>query len=686
MRRLPTVFSFALGVVAFVLLSAHSGIVEGYDLRTHNHIVADAVEYMLSAEPTVRYVDGATGKSDYDLLRAVLAPDARDTFTIHSTIRASAHDLGLASAETDLLDDVYLSSCFLRYCWYEVSVADTYFTVFSHFLNVAGSGAAMWPIGGYYYGEVDKTHNCSANENYEDRLGNYLVNHLDARLDVVKSEAVRKYKEPRNPEIKDEEYYKTFDQVIKYIHFWPVTNLANYYYKEFLNRDRNPTANDGQPWSLKPLGYVLHAVADVTVPFHVVGLSGCGHREYEASVERWYVEERRLYDHNLVKNYLASNAVTNHKLVLDTMLIDLARTAVGGNVNVTRIVRDEVTAKKLVNLAIASTVVVIRKSFTDWLNDKTRTRKDYPPVRTAITATPEVKYYASWSDVPEEKAFVTVSNEGKAPLVRERLSNDLAAIKEVVNDLGEGRVSQASFNSRYEIAIDDAAQLISAYPSIQWATKPETRPQEYASMSPVLKSLPQFRLPTLHEIQADKMWESYLEQSGRFYEQFKIYEMGKRQVRLKAILAKNPDDVKAVGFINEQLKASQNAVGVSVARLMDLDIETKLVLFKDVWFEKGKSKLTEEEKAKLFAIAKSLKQSKVNAVLVEGYADEGESSQFNFALGEKRARTVKGYLTKLGVPAEMLQVKSYGKERLTCTDISELCQQLNSRVHLSVQK
>ena len=50
-------------------------------------------------------------------------------------------------------------------------------------------------------------------------------------------------------------------------------------------------------------------------------------------------------------------------------------------------------------------------------------------------------------------------------------------------------------------------------------------------------------------------------------------------------------------------------------------------------------------------------------VTVEGHADERGTREYNLALGERRANSVKSYLTALGVDSSRISTVSYGKER-----------------------
>jgi peptidoglycan-associated lipoprotein len=67
---------------------------------------------------------------------------------------------------------------------------------------------------------------------------------------------------------------------------------------------------------------------------------------------------------------------------------------------------------------------------------------------------------------------------------------------------------------------------------------------------------------------------------------------------------------------------------------------------------------------------------------VEGHADERGSSEYNLALGDRRAQQVKEFLVQLGIPGERIATLSQGEERPACTEQSEDCWQKNRRAHV----
>ena len=70
---------------------------------------------------------------------------------------------------------------------------------------------------------------------------------------------------------------------------------------------------------------------------------------------------------------------------------------------------------------------------------------------------------------------------------------------------------------------------------------------------------------------------------------------------------------------------------------------------------------------------------------VAGYCDERGTVEYNLALGQKRARSVREYYIRLGVPGADLATISYGKESPTCSESTEDCWSQNRRAETSVR-
>ena len=66
-------------------------------------------------------------------------------------------------------------------------------------------------------------------------------------------------------------------------------------------------------------------------------------------------------------------------------------------------------------------------------------------------------------------------------------------------------------------------------------------------------------------------------------------------------------------------------------------------------------------------------------ITVEGHCDERGSSEYNLALGERRANAVKRYLVDLGVPSSRLRSVSYGEDRPAVNGHDESAWRYNRR-------
>jgi peptidoglycan-associated lipoprotein len=101
-----------------------------------------------------------------------------------------------------------------------------------------------------------------------------------------------------------------------------------------------------------------------------------------------------------------------------------------------------------------------------------------------------------------------------------------------------------------------------------------------------------------------------------------------------------------------------------------------------VFFSYDSATLGDAERDKLQANAKCILQKDLK-ILLEGHCDERGTSEYNIALGERRAQNVYKFLVSLGVESGSLQKISYGEERTRryCgEDGRESCHESNRRV------
>jgi peptidoglycan-associated lipoprotein len=82
-----------------------------------------------------------------------------------------------------------------------------------------------------------------------------------------------------------------------------------------------------------------------------------------------------------------------------------------------------------------------------------------------------------------------------------------------------------------------------------------------------------------------------------------------------------------------------------------------------VFFGFDSYSLTNEGRKALKQDAQWLSENAAATIQVEGHCDERGTTEYNLALGERRANAAKDYLQKLGVDAARISVISYGEER-----------------------
>jgi peptidoglycan-associated lipoprotein len=102
---------------------------------------------------------------------------------------------------------------------------------------------------------------------------------------------------------------------------------------------------------------------------------------------------------------------------------------------------------------------------------------------------------------------------------------------------------------------------------------------------------------------------------------------------------------------------------------------------RDAYFDYDKADIRADAREALAKTADFLRNYPQLRVTIEGHCDERGSTEYNLALGDRRANAVKQYLVSLGLPADRLTTVSYGKEKPFCTESDEACWQQNRRGH-----
>jgi peptidoglycan-associated lipoprotein len=107
---------------------------------------------------------------------------------------------------------------------------------------------------------------------------------------------------------------------------------------------------------------------------------------------------------------------------------------------------------------------------------------------------------------------------------------------------------------------------------------------------------------------------------------------------------------------------------------------------KDIYFDYDKSDIRPDQQASIQSDMLFLNQHPNITFTIEGHCDDRGSTEYNLALGDQRAQSVKNALTTAGINASRIKTISYGKEKPFCLEENEACWQQNRRGHFVYQK
>ncbi|MFC1849942.1 peptidoglycan-associated lipoprotein Pal [candidate division CSSED10-310 bacterium] len=109
-----------------------------------------------------------------------------------------------------------------------------------------------------------------------------------------------------------------------------------------------------------------------------------------------------------------------------------------------------------------------------------------------------------------------------------------------------------------------------------------------------------------------------------------------------------------------------------------------LAALEDINFEYDKYSLTDEARSVLAKNAVFLKRNLSVRVQIEGHCDERGTTEYNLALGQKRADAARQYLVMMGVNGDRMSTISYGEERPLDSGQDEVAWAKNRRAHFDI--
>jgi peptidoglycan-associated lipoprotein len=140
---------------------------------------------------------------------------------------------------------------------------------------------------------------------------------------------------------------------------------------------------------------------------------------------------------------------------------------------------------------------------------------------------------------------------------------------------------------------------------------------------------------------------------------------------------------KAPEEVTEQ-KAPSEVESVEEKEKAAREMEEKEGMFKDIHFDFDKYDISDADKPGLKSTSSWMVKNPDAKLSIEGHCDERGTNEYNLALGDRRAKSVKDYLVSLGVPSSRIETISYGEEKPLCTEHTEECWAKNRRAHFVV--
>lgn len=151
-----------------------------------------------------------------------------------------------------------------------------------------------------------------------------------------------------------------------------------------------------------------------------------------------------------------------------------------------------------------------------------------------------------------------------------------------------------------------------------------------------------------------------------------------------------PVDERAGAPISTSNSAGANASGAGQSGVQSVDLNTSAAdaagpvgVSHTIYFDYDSYILKPSYQSQIDGHARFLKASSARKVVIEGNTDQRGGSEYNLALGQKRAEAVRRALALLGVPDSQMEAISFGKEKPAVEGMSEEAFAQNRRVEMS---
>jgi peptidoglycan-associated lipoprotein len=151
-----------------------------------------------------------------------------------------------------------------------------------------------------------------------------------------------------------------------------------------------------------------------------------------------------------------------------------------------------------------------------------------------------------------------------------------------------------------------------------------------------------------------------------------------------AVVARTPPPAPPAAPAPAAVRPSPALTEAEIFARQSLDELNATRPLQDALFALDQAQLDAGARTALQRDADWLKKWTSTQVLVEGHADERGTSEYNLALGERRAHEVQAYLASLGIAAARIRLVSKGEDAPFCSSHDEDCWSENRRGHFVI--
>ena len=110
-----------------------------------------------------------------------------------------------------------------------------------------------------------------------------------------------------------------------------------------------------------------------------------------------------------------------------------------------------------------------------------------------------------------------------------------------------------------------------------------------------------------------------------------------------------------------------------------------LAASRTIYFDFDSFIIRSEFQPQIETIAKIIKANTTKKLAIEGHTDERGGREYNLALGQKRADSVRHALALLGVAESQMEAVSFGKEKPAMAGLSEAAMEKNRRAEVNIR-